>query len=320
MSKRKRSTSSKNPDGTDAASTSPQEAQESTGPEAPEAETQESEAHDMAHVSPDILASSPDIFAAKRAAPEVAEPAAPAPDEPPEVTSEPMETEAVNLETPAESVTETEPTESASALAPAETAAAPPPPPRPPASSFVATAPPARRGATNSTIALGVVLVVVGIFALGVVLFGVDLTQYGWPLFVIIPGLTLLIVGFFGLGSGASIPGGLLTMLGLVLAYQSASGDWASWAFAWALVAPGGVGLGMYLQALKDRDMAALRRGRTLIFIALILFMVGFVFFESILGISGTDYGVFGKAALPLLLIAGGVILLVRNTQRSRKA
>jgi hypothetical protein len=164
------------------------------------------------------------------------------------------------------------------------------------------------------------VLVVVGLFALGVVVFGIDLTQYGWPLFVIIPGLTLLVVGFLGGGPGASVPGGIVTMLGLVLAYQSSSGDWASWAFAWALVAPGGVGLGLYLQALRDRDPSMLRRGRALMFIAAMIFLIGFVFFESILGISGVDYGIFGKAALPGLLIVIGIVLLVRSLQRSRSA
>jgi len=176
----------------------------------------------------------------------------------------------------------------------------------------------ARPRGGGSSAALGIVLVVVGLFALGVVLFGVDLTQYGWPLFVIIPGLTLLVVGFLGGGAGASVPGGIVTMLGLVLAYQSSSGDWASWAFAWALIAPGGVGLGLYLQALRDRDPVGLRRGRTLMFVALLIFMIGFVLFESILGISGLDYGVFGKAALPALLIVIGLILLVRSIQRSR--
>jgi hypothetical protein len=171
----------------------------------------------------------------------------------------------------------------------------------------------------GSSAALGVVLVVVGIFALGVVVLGVDLTQYGWPLFVIVPGLTLLVVGFVGGGAGASVPGGIVTMLGLVLAYQSSTGDWASWAFAWALIAPGGIGLGLYLQALRDRDPVLLRRGRTLIFLSLLIFMIGFVFFESILGISGVDYGIFGKGALPALLIVIGVILLVRSIQRSRR-
>src|SRR5437660_722784 len=47
---------------------------------------------------------------------------------------------------------------------------------------------------------------------------------------------------------------------------------------------------------------------------------LGFVLFESILGISGRDYfGPVGKAALPALLIIVGVILLVRSVQRSRR-
>src|SRR5260370_12383814 len=80
----------------------------------------------------------------------------------------------------------------------------------------------------GSSMALGIVLVVVGLFALGVVVFGIDLTQYGWPLFVIIPGLTLLVVGFIGGGVGASVPGGIVTMFGLGLAYHTPRPDRAT--------------------------------------------------------------------------------------------
>jgi ABC-type polysaccharide/polyol phosphate export permease len=66
--------------------------------------------------------------------------------------------------------------------------------------------------------------------------------------------------------------------------------------------------------------VVALRRGRTLMGIALLIFMFGFVFFESILGISQRDYGGVAKAALPLLLIVIGAILLIRSIQRSRRA
>ena len=160
----------------------------------------------------------------------------------------------------------------------------------------------------------------VGIFALLVVMSGVDLTENGWPLFILIPGLTLLVVGFISFGSVATIPGGIVTMLGLVLAYANSTGDWPIWAYAWALVVPGGIGLGMYLQALRDRDLHALRTGRTLMFIGLMIFLIGFVVFESILGVSGRDYfGPVGKGALPGLLIIVGIILLVRSVQRSRQ-
>jgi hypothetical protein len=306
MSKRKRapksSSASDQPAGEESA-TSPAPAREDAPKE------------DMAHVSRDLLAGSPDIFAPKWTDEPVEAPAAESVSEP-AVTETPAEPPVKPLETPAENVEPPPPAaaESTPVLGPHTTETAPPP--------YVTATPagPARARSAGSSAALGIVLVVVGLFALGVVVFGIDLTQYGWPLFVIIPGLTLLVVGFLGGGAGASVPGGIVTALGLVLAYQSSSGDWASWAFAWSLVAPGGVGLGLYLQALRDRDPAMLRRGRTLMFIAAMIFMIGFVFFESILGISGTDYGVFGKAALPGLLIVIGIILLVRSIQRTRRA
>ena len=270
---------------------------------------------DMAHVNRDLLAGSPDIFAPKWTEEPPATPAAGVVNEPLAVEPAPVPAETASempadpIETPPAAA----PSEPTPVLVPESYESAPPPP-------YVSHAPPpARRRIAGSGAALGIVLVVVGLFALGVVEFGVDLTQYGWPLFVIIPGLTLLVIGFLGGGVGASVPGGIVTMLGLVLAYQSSTGDWPSWAFAWSLVAPFGVGLGLYLQALRDRDPVMLRRGRTLIFIGAMIFMIGFVFFESILGISGMDYGIFGKAALPALLIVIGIILLVRSIQRSRQ-
>jgi hypothetical protein len=295
MSKRKRGTLGKS-------STS---GEQPPAGEAGAAESDDTVKADMAHVSPDVLAGSPDIFASKSHA------GTPAPAEPADEMSAPAEeanlaatTSEEDAPAPITEVVEAEPV-----FAPPAAYTPPPPPPH--------AARPHRGG---SGVALGVVLVVVGLFALGVVLFGIDLTQYGWPLFVIIPGLTLLVVGFLGGGAGASVPGGIVTMLGLVLAYQSSTGDWPSWAFAWALIAPGGVGLGLYLQALRDRDPVMLRRGRAAMFAGALIFLIGFVFFESILGISDTDYGVFGKAALPGLLIVIGVILLVRSIQRGRSA
>jgi hypothetical protein len=259
---------------------------------------------DMVHVTPDLLAGSPDVFAGKKAVDAHAEAA-----EPPAETPEPAVEEEANV---------VEPTEAVTAVTPEP---APGPPPAPAATPYVVAAPyPSGRPGGGSTAALGIVLVVVGLFALLVVLSGVDLTQNGWPLFIIIPGLTLLIVGFISFGGVATVPGGIVTMLGLVLAYANSSGDWPVWAYAWALVIPGGIGLGVYLQALRDHDQPSLRNGRNLIVISLMIFLIGFVVFESILGISGRDYfGNFGKAALPALLIIVGAILLVRSIQASRR-
>jgi|SRR5207302_4887690 len=297
MSKRKRATTGKTP-GT---------------PTGEESTDDAAVKDDMVHVTPDMLAGGPDIWAHKSAeASSADEPAAAATDEPAAPAPEP---------TASEPAAEVEPTEAGTTLTPeagptlAPDAPAAPPPP------YVNAVPyPAKPRRAGSSAALGIVLVVVGVFALLVVMSGVDLTQNGWPLFIIIPGLTLLVVGFVSIGAVATVPGGIVTVLGLVLAYANATGDWPVWAYAWSLVIPGGIGLGMYLQSMRDRDQHALRTGRTLLFISVMIFLIGFVLFESILGISGRDYfGPVGKAALPALLIIVGVILLVRSVQRSRR-
>ena len=203
--------------------------------------------------------------------------------------------------------------------APAAPVVAPwvPPPTMPPPGMQRAEA---RRHGGSSSLAVGIVFVVVGLFFLLIRLLDIDLSSYGWPLYVIIPGLTLLVVGFISLGTGALIPGGIVTVTGLVLAYQSATDDFASWTYAWALVAPGGVGLGIFLQGLRVRSTSLTRQGRTIMYWSVLIFLIGFVFFESILNVSGHDYGKVGQAALPLLLIIIGVTLLVRNFQRQPKS
>jgi hypothetical protein len=268
----------------------------------------------MAHVRADELAGSPDIFAPSAEKATAGSVTSSSVSDEPEAVAEP--------EPVAEPESEVAPVKEQAALeAHVEPDAAPvapmPPPPPAPTLAPATGAQPRRAG---SGVALGIVLVVVGLFFLAVRLANVDLGAYGWPLFIVIPGLTLLIVGFVSLGTGAAIPGGILTMVGLVLAYQNSSGNWASWIYVWPLVAPGGVGVGLFLQGMRDRNQGLIKQGRSLIVIAFLIFMIGFVFFESILHLTGTDYGLFGKVALPGLLVVIGVALLVRSLQRSRSA
>lgn len=281
---------------------------------------------DMVHVTADLLAGGPEIFGAKKpetataAEPEgeaaespfEAAPESPAPEPP---APEPMEPEAHEEDEPTEASTTVTPE------APTTMEAPPAPPTIPPPPHVDAVPYPARPRRAASSAALGVVLVVLGLFALLIALTGYDLTQNGWPLFILVPGLTLLVAGFVSFGAAATVPGGIVTMLGVVLAYASSTGHWAVLAYAWSLVVPFGIGLGMYLQGLRDHDMNALRTGRTLLAVGFMIFLIGFVLFESIIGISGRDtFGPVGKAALPALLIIVGVILFVRSVQRSRQA
>jgi hypothetical protein len=276
---------------------------------APGTPAESGEGDPTVHVSSDMLAGAPDVFASKPA--ESSDTSAMTADVKPEEEPAPA---AVDDSTPAtaEPAQPDEPASEEAALTPPP----PPPPsyqPRPP--TFVAPGPSQRRA--GSSVALGVVLVVLGLFALLVQFTGFD-PGGSWPLFIVIPGLTLLIVGFVSLGTGALIPGAILTVIGLILAYMNATQDWPAWAFAWPLVAPGGVGLGIWLQGLRNHDAQLLRQGRVLMFVALLIFMIAFVIFGTIFRISETDYGLFGKAALPGLLIVIGIVLLARSIQRSR--
>jgi hypothetical protein len=283
---------------------------------APGAPAEGGEGDPTVHVSSDMLAGSPDVFAPGKAMMPVES------SESSEVTADVKpEDEPAPAAEAASAFDESQSTEAPAEPAAAEAAITPPPPPPPPPSyqprppSFVAPGPSQRRA--GSSVALGVVLVVLGLFALLVQFTGFD-PGGSWPLFIVIPGLTLLIVGFVSLGTGALIPGAILTVIGLILAYMNATQDWPAWAFAWPLVAPGGVGLGIWLQGLRNHDAQLLRQGRVLMFVALLIFMIAFVIFGTIFRISDTDYGLFGKAALPGLLIVIGIVLLVRSIQRSR--
>jgi hypothetical protein len=295
MSKRKRSTS-----------------KDST----PATPSEGSEGAPTVHVSSDMLAGSPDIWAPGKDKPVESSDAA-SEEAAPAAETEPASEESPSMSADAPPTLEDEPTVATESATETAVSAPPPPPyqPRPPA--YVAPRPTSRRA--GSSVAFGVVLVVLGLFALLVQFTGFDAGQ-SWPLFVVIPGLTLLVVGYISLGTGALIPGAILTVIGLILAYQSSTGDWPSWAFAWPLVAPGGVGLGLFLQGVRNHDAHLLRQGRVLMFIAAIIFMIGFVIFATIFRISDTDYGWFGKAALPALLIVVGLVLLARSIQRTRKA
>jgi hypothetical protein len=295
MSKRKRSTSKETP---------------------PATPSEGSEGSPTVHISSDMLAGSPDIWSPGKDKPvesgvapdAISEDAAPA------AETQPESEESPSMSAVEPATAEGQPTD---AVATETAVSAPPPPayqPRPPA--YVAPGTTTRRA--GSSIAFGVVLVVLGVFALLIQFTGFDAGE-SWPLFVLIPGLTLLVVGYISLGTGALIPGAILTVIGLILAYQSSTGDWPSWAFVWPLVAPGGVGLGLFLQGIRNRDAHLLRQGRVLMFVAAIVFMIGFVIFATIFRISDMDYGWFGKAALPALLIVVGLLWMLR-AQRTRQA
>jgi hypothetical protein len=176
-----------------------------------------------------------------------------------------------------------------------------------------------KSGSNNLNLALGAILVVVGLLFLVGQVFDISFGRFLWPFLIIIPGVLL-----FGLalttggqaGEPMAIFGSMVTVVGLLLLYQNTTDHWESWAYAWALVAPTSVGLGQIVYGALKGQQNTLKSGTRLATVGIAVFLVGAVFFELIIGISGLGLGGLGW---PLLLIGLGVILLVVNFLPGRR-
>ena len=168
---------------------------------------------------------------------------------------------------------------------------------------------------------LGGLLVLMGISFLLGELFDIRIGRFIWPFFIIVPGVLLFLVALTlddDSGQAVASVGGLVTMVGLILFYQNISGHYTSWSYAWALVAPTSIGLGLLSYGWLKQKPELRQRGWDVAKVGLGIFIVAAIFFEFIIGISG--FG-FGSSGWPLLLIGLGLFLLIRNLTVSwRKA
>jgi hypothetical protein len=168
---------------------------------------------------------------------------------------------------------------------------------------------PANRG----TIALGIALVVIGALALLGRAVDLDILGLGWPIFVLLPGIILFGAGVAvggRAGLGLAIPGGIVSMTGIVLSVQAASGLWATWAYAWALVAPGGVGVALVLYGALTGQGDLVRNGIPVLLTGLGLFVVFGLLFEGLLHLSGERFTLAEPLFAGALVVLGAAILL----------
>jgi hypothetical protein len=196
----------------------------------------------------------------------------------------------------------------------------PPPGSQPPPAS---DAPPPGAGASairssfgsspdRSGVIVGGILIVLGAIFFAERAFGINLGRFGWPLFVVVPGVLMMAASLAVSsreGSGLAVAGAITTVVGSILAFQNATGLWATWAYTWALVGPGGTGVGLiYFGLLKGfPDLVSI--GIRSLGASLALFAAFGLFFEGIIGLSGEPFLV-GSDLLPFGLIGLGVILL----------
>ena len=175
------------------------------------------------------------------------------------------------------------------------------------------TQPPQTRSGSPGAAVLGGILIVLGLIFLVGNQLNIDIGQATWPFYVIAPGVALVALGLTQRhGSGLTIFGSIVTMVGLVLLYQNATDHWESWAYAWALVGPGGSGIGLLLYGTRSGDRKMARDGFWAILTALGIFAVGLVFFEGVLGISGERLPL-PEWVLPVAIIGIGILVLLRG-------
>lgn len=185
----------------------------------------------------------------------------------------------------------------------------------PPSLGWQSGMPPATpaRSSTPGGLVAGVILVIIGAALLVSRLVDINLGSVTWPLWIVVPGAGMLVGSFFipprG-GLGLAVPGAIVTMVGVVLWVQEVYGLYATWAYAWALVAPTGPGLGMLLYGLVQRDGELAGDGFRTMLVGLGLFLGFALFFEGVIGLSGDPIPNLDQLA-PYGIIALGVLLVV---------
>jgi hypothetical protein len=180
------------------------------------------------------------------------------------------------------------------------------------------------RSGDGPPIVLGVALVLIGVTYLALHFLrhyfeGFDVAHYGWPLFVIVPGLVLIGVGMsIAEVGGLCISGAVLTITGLVLLVQNTWELFFTWTYLWALVAPGAVGVGMWLQGVAVDSAGMRAAGIRTVLNGLIMTLLGWILFEGGLQVSGRDVGFLPKFVVSTSIIAIGLGLLIRRPAPAR--
>jgi hypothetical protein len=165
----------------------------------------------------------------------------------------------------------------------------------------------------SPALTLGAILIIIGLLLFVAQLTGFTVGELGWPMIIVGIGVVLLAVGLFvNREEGLVVAGTITTTVGLVLLYQNETGHWASWAYAWALVGPAASGLGLIIWGLRAGSPSDVRNGTWSLLSGLALFVVGYLFFEGVIGISGERLPL-PEWVLPAVVIVIGVVVLGRG-------
>lgn len=178
-----------------------------------------------------------------------------------------------------------------------------------------------QRNVTNN-VTVGIILVGLGLLLLLGQLFQFNFFNLfanwniAYPWYIIVPGLVVMAVGLFGGRHlvGFTVFGSIVLVSGLVLAFQDITQSYQTWAYLWALVFPGSIGLGFAVQSIVTHDTEQRKTGLRMMGVAVILAIVFGSFFEGAINLSGFAWNQFmGFVGPALLILLGGWILVRRR-------
>lgn len=158
---------------------------------------------------------------------------------------------------------------------------------------------------------IGILLIALGLLLL--VGPTVNFSQYGWPFFVLLPGVALLFIALTTTvsNSALAVPGTIVTVIGLILLVFSLTGHWQGWSYAWALIIAA-TGVGNYLRGKATNDAALVGSGTRTALYGVVAFVGLGLFFE--LFVFGAR-SAFMRWVLPIGMIAAGGVLLYLNSR-----
>jgi hypothetical protein len=162
-------------------------------------------------------------------------------------------------------------------------------------------------GIARGGVVAGTLLVLLGLVLLIQPITGMNPWAVIWPFCILVPGLAFFLITLGGGRDAAplAIPASILTTLGLILFYQNTLGYFQSWAYTWALVVPGAVGLGLFLMGQRGGHATVRQVGAYLAAAGLGLFISLAAIFE--VGVFRSSLA--ARVGWPILLIAFGVTI-----------
>ena len=137
------------------------------------------------------------------------------------------------------------------------------------------------------------------------------LPAFDWPMWVVLSGALLLVIGLLVGAPGMAVPACIVTGIGGILYYQNVTGNWQSWSYMWTLI-PGFVGVGSILAGILGDDFkSSVRAGLNSLVVSAVLFAIFGTFFHA-----WNIFGVYSTYIPIALLFLGGIWFIVRGVLR----